>query len=120
MCRIDYLSPSKSKPYVFICSPFAGDVAGNIHKAIRYMRFAIAKGSIPFAPHLLYPQVLDEDDPADRELGLTLGTAWIINCDEIWVFGRQITDGMAREIAKAMKHDIPIRYFDQICEEEFE
>jgi len=111
---------SPSKPYVFICSPFAGDIEGNTLKAIRYMRFAIVKGSIPFAPHLLYPQVLNEHDPAEREQGLTLGAAWIINCDELWVFGRTITDGMAREIAKAMKYDIPIRYFNEICEEEFE
>lgn len=108
------------KPCVFICSPFAGDVAGNTMRAIRYMRFAVASGAIPFAPHLLYPQFLDEDDPSERELGLFFGMVWLGKCDELWVFGRHISNGMAREITKAKKHGIPIRRFNDVCEEVFE
>lgn len=107
------------KPCVFICSPFAGDVAINTMRTIRYMRFAVIKGAIPFAPHLLYPQVLDEDDPSERELGLFFGMVWLGKCDELWVFGRNISGGMAREIAKAKKRGIPIRRFNSVCEEEF-
>ena len=51
------------RPRVFICSPYAGDVSANCEKARRYLRFAIDRGTIPFAPHLLYPQVLDDSDP---------------------------------------------------------
>ncbi len=105
---------------VFICSPFSGDVEGNTMRAIRYMRFAVASGAIPFAPHLLYPQVLDENDASDRELGLFFGMVWLGKCDELWVFGRQISAGMSREIAKAKKRGIPIRRFNDKCEEEFE
>src|SRR5665648_420343 len=93
-------------PCVFICSPFAGDIEGNTMRAVRYMRFAVAKGAIPFAPHLLYPQVLDEEDPFDRELGLSFGMVWLGKCDELWVFGRHITDGMTREIAEAGRRGI--------------
>lgn len=107
-------------PCVFICSPFAGDIEGNTRRALRYMRFAVVRGAIPFAPHLLYPQVLDEADPSERELGLFFGMVWLGKCDELWVFGRHISSGMAREIAKAKKRGIPIRRFNDVCEEEFE
>ena len=108
------------KPCVFICSPFAGDVVGNTMRAKRYMRFAVVKGAIPFAPHLLYPQVLDEDDPSERELGLFFGMVWLGKCDELWVFGRHRSVGMEREIAKAKKRGIPVRRFSDVCEEVFE
>lgn len=48
------------KPCVFICSPFAGDIEKNLNKAREYLKFAVKQGTIPFAPHLLYPQVLDD------------------------------------------------------------
>ena len=63
----------KAKNYrhcVFICSPYAGDIKTNVDKAKRYLRFAVDKGAIPFAPHLLYPQVMDDHDPDERKLGL--------------------------------------------------
>ncbi len=103
------------KSCVFICSPYAGDTAGNMMKAIRYMRFAACAGVVPFAPHLLYPQVFDEFDPAERELGIGFGMVWLDKCDELWVFGRHISSGMTREIDKATKRGVPIRYFTEAC-----
>lgn len=110
----------KRKRCVFICSPFAGDITENTKKAKQYMQFAIKAGVTPFAPHLLYPQVLDENDPEQRELGLCLGIIWLYKCNELWVFGRRITNGMQREIAKANKRGIPVRRFNEKCEEVFE
>ena len=46
------------KPCVFICSPFAGDIEKNLNKAREYLKFAVKQGTIPFAPHLLYPQAV--------------------------------------------------------------
>lgn len=106
------------KPCVFICSPFAGDVDLNTSRAQRYMRFAVERGAIPFAPHLLYPQVLDDADRHERELGLTFGLIWLGKCDELWVFGREISPGMEREIAKAERRCMPIKYFTEQCKED--
>ena len=63
------------RPIVYICSPYAGDVAANIEAARRYSRFAVETGYIPIAPHLLFPQFLNDADPAERELGLFFGNA---------------------------------------------
>jgi len=105
------------KPLVFICSPFAGNPKRHTQNAKRYLKFAVDKGTIPFAPHLLYPLVLDEADPAQRELGTFFGLVWLGKCDEIWVFGSRISQGMAAEIEKARRRLIPIRYFTENCEE---
>lgn len=105
------------KPCVFICSPFAGDVELNTTKTQRYMRFAVEQDAIPFAPHLLYPQVLDENNPLEREMGVTFGLIWLGKCDELWVFGSTISEGMKREIARAERRGVPIKYFTEGCEE---
>jgi hypothetical protein len=105
------------KPMVFICSPFAGEVESNICRAQGYCRFAVKKNVIPFAPHLLFPQFLDDDDKVQRALGLSFGMVFLCKCYEIWVFGHKITNGMALEIEKAKQRNISIRYFNDKCEE---
>lgn len=104
-------------PLVYVASPFAGDMENNTQRARRYCRFVMSQGCIPFAPHLLYPQFLDDTDREERELGLFFGTAWICKCNELWVFGGRVSDGMAREITIAKRRGLPVRYFDAKCEE---
>lgn len=103
--------------FVYICSPFSGDVEGNIANARRYCRFAVDKGFIPIAPHLLYPQFLNDNDPNERELGLLFGNALISKCAEIWVFGSRISSGMDAEIRHAKWKGYHLRYFTEECQE---
>lgn len=105
------------RPLVFICSPFAGDMEGNAARAREYCRFAVAENCIPVAPHLLFPQFMEETDPAQRRLGIFFGLVLQSKCREIWVFGRNITKGMAVEIEKAKERGLPIRYFTEQCGE---
>lgn len=100
----------------YICSPYAGDVEKNTLRARRYCRFAVDQGYIPIALHLLFPQFLDDDDPHERELGLSCGNVLMSKCHEVWLFGRTISSGMAAEIEQAKRKNIPIRYFDEKCE----
>lgn len=105
------------KPCVFICSPYSGDISRNTQNARRYLKFAADKGAIPFASHLLYPLVLDDSDPAQRELGLFFGMVWLCKCDELWAFGDDISAGMKAEIEKAKRRGMQVRYFTENCEE---
>ena len=105
------------RPLIYVASPFAGDTERNTERARGYCRFAVSKGCIPFAPHLLYPQFMDDGDLRQRELGLFFATVLLGKCDELWVFGERISDGMSREIAKARKRGLPIRYWSSRCEE---
>ena len=105
------------RPLVYICSPYSGDVEGNIKSARRYSRFAVEMGYIPFTPHLLYPQFLDDDNPAERSLGLFFGNVLMSKCAEVWVFGGYISPGMNAEIERARRKKYTIRYFSDDCEE---
>ena len=106
---------SDKRKVVFICSPFAGDIEGNKRRARRYGRFAITKDTVPFIPHLLYPQLLDEHDTEERDLGIGLGLRMLSLCSEMWVFGDRISSGMAVEIKKAKALKIPIKYYTIQC-----
>lgn len=52
-------------PLVYICSPFSGDVENNVIKAQKYSRYALDKGNIPIAPHLLFPQFMSDERRED-------------------------------------------------------
>jgi hypothetical protein len=104
------------RPLVYVCSPFAGDVARNTENARRYCRFAVRQGAIPFAPHLLYPQFMDDGNREERGLALLFGIVWLCKMDEVWVFGERVSEGMRREIRKARDKGIPIRFFAEDCE----
>lgn len=117
VAREEKAKASQYRPLVYICSPFAGDTEGNISRARGYCRFAVSEGYIPLAPHLHFPQFMDDCDREQRELGLFFALVMLCKCDEVWVFGSRVSNGMAREISKAKQRDIPIRYINDICEE---
>jgi len=104
-------------PLVFICSPYAGDVTRNTRNARRYCLFAMEQGVAPFAPHLFYPQLLDDNDKEQRELGISLGLAWLRKCDALWYFGEKVTDGMGREIQAAKRHGLKVKHYNDELEE---
>ena len=61
------------RPLVFVCSPYRGDMETNTQNARRYCRLVVERGGIPFAPHLLFTQFLNEDKAVERRRGLRLG-----------------------------------------------
>lgn len=105
------------RPIVYICSPYAGDVERNVEAARRYCRFATEQGYIPLAPHLLFPQFLDDEDETERSLGLFFGNALMSKCAEVWVFGDRISPGMETEIKRAGWKGYHLRHFTEDCQE---
>ena len=105
------------RPIVYICSPYAGDVETNVQKARRYCRFAVDKGYIPIAPHLLFTQFLNDDSPKERQLGIFFGNAVMSKCSEVWVFGEHSSNGMEAEIKRAKWKNYRLRYFNEDLEE---
>ncbi len=96
---------------VFICSPFRGDMKGNARKAAVYSRMACDQGYLPIAPHLLFPQFLNEGIKAERQLGISMGMELLLDCEEVWVFG-EATEGMQAEIAFATEQGKEIRFME--------
>ena len=105
------------RPLVYICSPFAGDVENNVNMARVYSRFAVRNACIPIAPHLLFPQFMDDSIPAERAIGIFMGMVLLGKCEQLWVFGSRVSQGMAAEIEKAEKKKMLIRYFTEELEE---
>jgi len=105
------------RPMVFICSPYAGDIERNIRKAQGYCRFAVSRNCIPIAPHLLFPQFMDDGDKTQRNLAILMGLVLLSKCHELWCFGDRISPGMAIELEKAKRLGIPVRHFTGQCAE---
>lgn len=105
------------RPVVYICSPFSGNVERNAKNTRRYCRFAVDSGYIPFAPHLFFPQFMNDRDTDERRLALFMDIALLSKCAQLWVFGGNITKGMGVEIEKVKRKGQPIRYFTEGCKE---
>ena len=107
----------KYRPLVYVCSAYSGDVTTNTEQAKQYCRFALEQGQIPLAPHLMFPLFMNDDDPTERELAIFMDVVLLGKCDELWVFGETISEGMVVEIEVAKKRRQPIRYFNSDMQE---
>ena len=115
------VSPVGSRyPKVYICSAYAAygqnTVQTNITEAKHYCKYAISQKCQPVALHLLYPQVLNDRDPLEREMGLTFGIKLLGECSKVWVFRRRdgsISSGMSREITYARRMKIPVVFINE-------
>lgn len=68
---------------IYVCSRLAGDYEANTEAAREYSRYVMKEcGAIAIAPHLLFPQFLDDSDPKDRKLGQEAGLELLESCDE--------------------------------------
>lgn len=119
LCHIRHEEKVKAtafRPIVYICSPLSGEVERNQENARKYCRFAVDRGCIPIAPHLLFPQFMDDDNPADREIAMKMNMALLSKCRELWVFGNPVSKGMAAEIQRARVKNQLIRHYTTDCE----
>lgn len=101
------------KKIIFICSPYKGQTEEeqirNVQLARRYCKLACSLGFTPFAPHLLYPQFLNDAVINERNKGINCGLDILQLCSELWICGTKVTDGMKREIQFAKLCDIPVK-----------
>jgi hypothetical protein len=111
-------------PLIYICSPYAGDIARNVQNARRYCAFALMQKALPVAPHLLFPQFMDggrlpggEETEETRELALHMGLILLTKCHELWYFGDTVSDGMKMELNRARWRNMVVRHFTDDCTE---
>ena len=80
------------KKLVFVSTPFHADTGaemlGNIRLAQRICKQVLEDGGIPYAPHLLFPQFLDDADARQRAAGIEAGIAMLRRCDILVFSGR--------------------------------
>ena len=86
------------KKKIFICSPYRGRVEENKKNAVSYARITAMSGDVPIVPHLYFPSFLDDNIPNERMTGIAMGLELMDMCDEVYVFGFDITEGMKFEL----------------------
>ena len=91
---------------IYVCAAF--DEKENLEQVKEYSRYVLMRGAAPVVPHF-YLLCLDGDNPKEREIGLTAGLNLLWICDEAWIFGSAVTDGMKAEIQFCKNLNIPIR-----------
>ena len=109
------------KKKVYICSPLrpvstdpilrANELIDNLKLAKDACTFAALRSCDPVAPHLYYPQFLNDNDPTERELGMELGLKALRTCEELWIISPRISSGMSAEIKEAQKCGILVLVF---------
>jgi hypothetical protein len=103
----------EKKKVVFISHPLKGDVEGNIIKVRKICRELIIEGNvIPLATHMLFPTFLDDDIHEERRTGMDGTLELLKRSDEVWVYGKKISEGMREEIDLAEKIGMPIVFKD--------
>lgn len=93
---------------VYICAPLGGNIDENLYRVKEYTRYTLKCGDAPVVPHF-YVLCLDDNDPEERKIGMAAGLSLLWLCDEMWVFGNKVTEGMKSEIQFCQNLNIRIR-----------
>ena len=93
---------------VYICSPLGGNIQENLNKAKQYARYALICGTAPVVPHF-YALCLNDNIPKEREIGMAAGLSLLWFCDEMWIFGDEVTESMKAEMQFCKSLNIPVR-----------
>ena len=93
----------------YVCAPLAGDLKKNISNAKKFGKFLFDRGMAPVIPHI-NAEILCDDIPFERELGMRADRELLFKCDELWVFGDTMTKGMKEEIHFAKMINMKIKY----------
>ena len=100
--------------WVYVASPLRAETPEEVEKNLDFAkmasRYCALLGKIPFTPHLYFTQFLRDEVNAERLLGMKLGQCVLPDCDELWVCGDTISEGMRAEIVLANREDIPVHY----------
>ena len=104
-------------PLVVIESPYGAASQEQINFNVEYARKcvsdALKRGEAPFASHLIYTQagILDDNNPYERELGISAGLAWGRKADLVAVYvDLGISSGMKQGIEAHENAGIPIEF----------
>lgn len=91
----------------YICSPYRGSIERNLRYARELTRIVLDAGYVPVTPHLYLTQVLDENDPVQREKGLAAGISLLKHCKYILIGSKYgLSEGMLDEIQVALNEKL--------------
>jgi hypothetical protein len=97
---------------VCIESPLKGDLERNTKYARACMLHVLDLDGAPFASHLLYTQVLNDQDPEARRIGMEAGFSIGDQCNQRWFFtDLGMSEGMQAGWERALRREqLCVRY----------
>ena len=101
-------------PRIYTCHRFSSDQGGAVKALKRICREIVEQGGLPVAPQLSLSQFLDEN--TERDIAMRLCQEMLRGCDEVRVYGRELTPGMRIEVSFAELLGIPVRFMDSAAE----
>ena len=72
-------------------------------------QFAFSRGVIPINPFMAFGYFLG--DRTDRDDVRRANDTLVLRADQLWVFGRDLSNGVLQEISLAARADKPVRFF---------
>ena len=90
---------------VMVESPYRATEHRTLAQHREYLRMALAdcirRNESPMASHHLFPEILNDDTPYERALGIRAGLAWGRHCDAVAVYSDLgVTPGMREAISE--------------------
>lgn len=92
-----------NRPFAYVCLPFAGEDKTDTLKARGYCRRLYDLGYTPIAPHLLFPQFMDDSIPSERKDAMDMAKNILRRCRVLVVCEKELSDGMMEEISLAKR-----------------
>lgn len=92
---------------IYVCHPFRGDPVGNAARVTAICRQIVKDGDCPVGPPVYLPLFVHDEETAMR-----CCLALLEACDEVRVYGEQITAGMRAEIDHARERSIQVRWMN--------
>lgn len=99
IAMLKHPQPQGRRLRVVLESPYAGDTVRNVTYARAALRDSLNRGEAPIASHLLHTQVLNDNDPAQRRIGIDAGLTWIAQADRV-VFYQDLGRSAGMEAAQ--------------------
>lgn len=112
------LDPAHARK-VYICSRYTADTPEQIKKNVEATQqvcsvILLTQGNLPIAPHLYFPQILNDTDPIARDIGMNYGLFLLDHCDEMVVLVKKddktLSSGMQIEVEHAIRQGMDPRY----------
>ena len=95
---------------IYMAHKVSGDVENNLAKAKLWLRWIEKHHDVAVvASWITECEVWDDDNLEHRAAGLRRDFAVIERCDELWLMGDRVSDGMKKETDHAEKHGLVVR-----------
>ena len=99
---------ARVKRKIYVSAPLGKDWDEDIENAAKYYEFTLQSECVPVGPHA-YATMFGVNEASEIKRLRQAGMSLIWFCDEIWVFGEQITESMQEEISFGRNMKIRMR-----------